>query len=603
MLHPYLDYFIEKPWKYQLYPEVFHSNIFCYGKPRSGRTSKVVIPVIQTAIKEGRSCIIYAEKTAPKYQLIKELALQRKYQLFDLEVTKLGAEKQEVYIQEITSNIQNSSPTLVLISNSDFKTLYQENLVDQLLENLYNSKPYDPTRLSKSRAKSTLVALDNLCCNMVLDTEMLKPTHLQFCITMDSQIAYLPWLKERVSEILEERHGMTQEIQQFVKQVATPVLVQRFFRYIETVICTGVNGIKPDMHREFVGGYMFDAPTIRIGGRFIIMETPPEGEKTGTKSLLPNPGKKIAINEETIEKSTYSEIAEDYIRAGHWVLEQDGKPYLYYDGSAYIPAAFTEKKAALEWLAVKLYNDKITPIHFEQAEGMVRCEGFKENAKTEFFFSFINKPDEESFRVAYYLRVLEKAEQEDLTRWLQTDEAIAQGYDPNDGIQKNIQKYYARLTTIEQPETSSSEAPTLPPIPAIDPYWKAFQTKEITSMQETVDTEAITALPENGVLFLGGHWNMVKKIQQRHPDWLYITDDQRTSAAIINVDCVFYWTAHSSHKMMENIFAKLAPDADVLYVTATNMERLENEMLSKFRENQLRKSWESQSKNEHVQNV
>ena len=58
---------------------------------------------------------------------------------------------------------------------------------------------------------------------------------------------------------------------------------------------------------------------------------------------------------------------------------------------------------------------------------------------------------------------------------------------------------------------------------------------------------AANVLPQKGVLFLGGHQNMTKKLRQQFPKWTYITDDQFNRKASLNQTVVFYWTGHSSH--------------------------------------------------------
>lgn len=87
-----------------------------------------------------------------------------------------------------------------------------------------------------------------------------------------------------------------------------------------------------------------------------------------------------------------------------------------------------------------------------------------------------------------------------------------------------------------------------------------------------------STLPEKGVLFLGGHPNMTKKLRRKFPKWSYITDDQFKRFPVINETIVFYWTGHSSHKLMRNIYSKLPDDVTILYVSATNLPLLITEM-------------------------
>jgi len=88
----------------------------------------------------------------------------------------------------------------------------------------------------------------------------------------------------------------------------------------------------------------------------------------------------------------------------------------------------------------------------------------------------------------------------------------------------------------------------------------------------------IKMLPQKGVLFLGGHQNMTKKLRQQFPKWTYVTDNQLKRCSCVNQTVIFYWTKHSSHKMMQFVYSKMSHNANVIYVTATNLPLLIEEM-------------------------
>lgn len=96
------------------------------------------------------------------------------------------------------------------------------------------------------------------------------------------------------------------------------------------------------------------------------------------------------------------------------------------------------------------------------------------------------------------------------------------------------------------------------------------------------ECNALTLLPEKGILFMGGHQNMVKKLRQQFPKWTYVPDDKMRRYPNINHKIVFYWTKHSSHSMMERVYNKLPDDAVILYVTATNIPMLIKEMQHRY---------------------
>ena len=91
-------------------------------------------------------------------------------------------------------------------------------------------------------------------------------------------------------------------------------------------------------------------------------------------------------------------------------------------------------------------------------------------------------------------------------------------------------------------------------------------------------------LPQKGILFLGGHPNMTKKLRQQFPKWTYVTDDQLKKCSNMNFSVVFYWAAHSSHKMMRYVHSKLPVNSSIIYVTATNLPMLIAQMQQTYRE-------------------
>lgn len=95
----------------------------------------------------------------------------------------------------------------------------------------------------------------------------------------------------------------------------------------------------------------------------------------------------------------------------------------------------------------------------------------------------------------------------------------------------------------------------------------------------------IKGLPQKGVLFLGGHQNMTKKLRQCFPQWTFIDDNQMKRHCVSNQHLVFYWTGHGSHKLMQYVYSKLSPNANIIYVTATNLPLLIAEMQRQYSRN------------------
>ena len=75
-----------------------------------------------------------------------------------------------------------------------------------------------------------------------------------------------------------------------------------------------------------------------------------------------------------------------------------------------------------------------------------------------------------------------------------------------------------------------------------------------------------------------------KKLRQQFPKWVYVTDDQLRRLGTCKSSIVFYWTAHSSHKMMRYVYNKLPENANVIFVSATNIPLLITQMQHTYHE-------------------
>lgn len=86
-----------------------------------------------------------------------------------------------------------------------------------------------------------------------------------------------------------------------------------------------------------------------------------------------------------------------------------------------------------------------------------------------------------------------------------------------------------------------------------------------------------TDLPDDGVVFLGGHENMVKKLRERYPRWTFLADES-TQTVPTNVDIVYVWSGHLSHPLWKRVIDAIGSREKLLYVQATNLDRLKEEM-------------------------
>lgn len=85
-------------------------------------------------------------------------------------------------------------------------------------------------------------------------------------------------------------------------------------------------------------------------------------------------------------------------------------------------------------------------------------------------------------------------------------------------------------------------------------------------------------LPNKGVLFLGGHQNLVNKLRNEYPKWVFMTDDDAKRIKSIKQTTVFYFTKYGSHTLMRYVYSMLPKGVKIHYVTATNIPMLIKEM-------------------------
>lgn len=103
------------------------------------------------------------------------------------------------------------------------------------------------------------------------------------------------------------------------------------------------------------------------------------------------------------------------------------------------------------------------------------------------------------------------------------------------------------------------------------------------------DMPELAALPDDGVLFVGGHPNMLKKVKAIHPFWTYQSGRGRVRP-LDTTRVVFVWNKHLGHPEFDAIQAGLkGRDLPMFYVSATNMNRLEREMKELYTEYQAKK--------------
>lgn len=99
------------------------------------------------------------------------------------------------------------------------------------------------------------------------------------------------------------------------------------------------------------------------------------------------------------------------------------------------------------------------------------------------------------------------------------------------------------------------------------------------SLQTAETDEDLPPLPEKGVIFAGGHPNLVWKIKEAHPEWSFIEGARKKTFSIPTAPfLVIYWAGHISHTAWWTIRSALPPGTPSIYVSDTNMDALEAAM-------------------------
>lgn len=86
-------------------------------------------------------------------------------------------------------------------------------------------------------------------------------------------------------------------------------------------------------------------------------------------------------------------------------------------------------------------------------------------------------------------------------------------------------------------------------------------------------------LPEDGILFIGGHPNMLSKLKPMHSGWTFVTTDVSVAALPRDMrpKCAFVYSTHLSHSLFARLRQHYA-GIPTCYVGSTNMDMLHHEM-------------------------
>lgn len=84
-------------------------------------------------------------------------------------------------------------------------------------------------------------------------------------------------------------------------------------------------------------------------------------------------------------------------------------------------------------------------------------------------------------------------------------------------------------------------------------------------------------LPEDGIIFIGGHQNMTKRLWSKYPKWTFIEKELGRDLPV-KAEAIFIWSDHLSHPLWYKLNQAYHGREKMVYLEATNISRLEEEM-------------------------
>ena len=91
--------------------------------------------------------------------------------------------------------------------------------------------------------------------------------------------------------------------------------------------------------------------------------------------------------------------------------------------------------------------------------------------------------------------------------------------------------------------------------------------------------EDLLPLPEDNVIFFGGHPNMIKKLKDAHPGWQFIDGTNKNFTDFTPPALILFWDKHMVHPAWQRAMRLIGPSTVRVYLKSTNPELLEQEML------------------------
>lgn len=636
---------IQNNWAGALRDEMLSRNIFCYGKDKRANCEKVVKPFLRHAISHGNSVILVEGDPDVDYEEIIQLAENHGYETEEYEPRYHGALDTKHVLAEAFSLIKilTNEAHLLYVRKADLRK-HEVSTLSTMLSLL--EKPGEMVSTACG-PKNISLAVEDSNWELLFPEKIGNSAYLNFCITASCARLNLAEMKANRKRSVIARTLFDKEIIPETKMIAnldaasrnqdyvaasqilndhiqcgdymrqlspfenldnrevlnslavsrmsaefidsyvegtTEETLQRFFYYVQTVICTGLSDISPETNKAFLRNNVITYGMRTPGGKFLVTEL--------CQSLQPIrnsvfPKTVLTSNGIPIEK-----LLATVFRAGWCVIERNGVAMTYaaHTGNI-IPIVFRNCAKAMDW--VELYFSQMGwgwPEPAEMDTCSVRYLLPTQNANgepDEIIISYIHTEDISAYVDQATMVAMEVEE------YLQKPELLAEI--PNldrrrDTANISLQKIvshacmnYHRVRKVAQPELPVDEETKQTVVSMMEEYkWRPYQKTAVLEPVPEPET-AVDILPKKRVLFLGGHANMVKKLRQIFTGWDFLTDDELGSWTGGDCEVIFFWTAHCSHLIQHYVDARKRKETPYLYVTATNIDRLITEMAQKYK--------------------
>lgn len=554
MLKNFFKYEYFPVWKDGLSESVMlNKNVFCYGKPNSGKTEKVAIPFLHNALIHDYSAIVLT-KNLNEYKEAITYAANRGYNIVYANYAVDGqSDGNFKYVHQLSKTIFEKK-TLLLINQSAINDPYSIGIFDFLMFDL----------LEKDRGNRVFfpmdihIIIDAPYYNLFSFTDLFQMLDIKICYITDCQLISTRFRDVISKKVIPDKIKNTYEALANEQQVFNlDTLLLPFFFGIEVVICTGITGISPKEHKAFIKQFITTTYP-KVAGKYAYIEESPT--ITSSVDELPND---ITL-EEIYDKEI--EIADRTIQRGNWIIKVDGTIKFVFAECYCCPVFFEVRQLAYSWLLSYLRNQHFQDAVFlnnEYSSVVVQATLPGTTVKTVIEIESITKSNVDTLKDEFLLSALEMVEMDfALTKTSSDDSAEDMALE--------------RLSELLDEDSSEDEIiNTCPEEYRYKPYTPADN-----NTNEQSPSPALS-LPTDNVLFLGGHTNMTKKLKQIFPNWKFISDDAFKSKSLKS-DVVFFWTGHSSHKMTKYVFSRLPENVNVIYLTATNLSLLMQEMQEKY---------------------